>query len=249
MLPGGDRPPRGMWQVPQQFDCMVHAVRAALDGRAVRRSVTVGTWSGWTDLVLVALLRRLGGQRHAGGRAHTHATFDIEPKSVSPCIRELFARQGITQVRHGWYGGNESWKFLGLGDAYDGQWPARWRAPVLDFCLIDGGHGFPQVSRDLRTLREACRVIVFHDIVNARGWDVPRFWRTVILDEASPSHPAEFAAQECTYQPPLSDGQLMGIGVLVRKELLNRTKHGRAGRRSPSAQQSRRLNQLHSRRL
>ena len=41
----------------------------------------------------------------------------------------------------------------------------------------------------------------------------------------------------------------VAIGVLVRKELLNRTKHGRAGRRSPSAQQSRRLNQLHSRRL
>ena len=207
-----------MWQVPQQFECMLHTIQAALGGQAIQRTLTIGTWSGWTDLVLVSLLRRVPRHSKVSARHHTHATFDIAPWHVSPCIRSLFDREGVTRVKHGWYGGNESWTPLGLGHEFDGRWPARWPAPVLDFCLVDGAHTFAHIVRDFKTLRTACRVFAFHDIVNSRGWDVPRFWRN-ITNIASPLHAPEFAVHECTYQPPLSDGQLMGIGLLIRNDL------------------------------
>ena len=125
------------------------------------------------------------------------------------------ARRKVTAPPRPWTIGGGSDRTRAVERRHRGSLIAR-AAPVLDFCFIDGGHGFGQIVRDLRTLREACRVMVFHDIVNVRGWDVPSFWRN-ITDKASPLHPAEFTAHECIYQPPLSDGKLMGIGVLARE--------------------------------
>mmetsp|Transcript_60254 Transcript_60254/g.138256 ORF Transcript_60254/g.138256 Transcript_60254/m.138256 type:complete len:294 (-) Transcript_60254:215-1096(-) len=206
---------QGMWQVPEQFECAILHLHRALASTRELRSVCVGTWSGWTDVVLAALLRRISPSAH-------HATFDIVDH-VSPCIKELMSRYGIKQVKHGWYGGKESWNDLGI-TSWDGTWPANFTTPVLDFCLIDGGHTHHLAHRDYKTLRTACRVIAFHDIVNVRVGlqHVPRLWQELI----SPGelYAPEFAAHNCTQQPQGSDGQLMGIGLLMHKEdiLINR---------------------------
>ena len=201
----------GMWQIPAQFECLMRALREDL-GTSARplRSVCIGTWSGWTDLVTTAYLQKLSP-------ASQHTTFDIADH-VSPCIKTLHQSLGVQQVRNGWYGGKESWRPLGrygggaskpgparaskprparaLGErqgsaqgsalgavrscpqppCWDGEYPAKWPEPMLDFCLIDGGHSFYLANRDFRTLRTACRVVAFHDVVNAGvGWGaVPR---------------------------------------------------------------------------
>ena len=61
----------GMWQIPSHFDCLLRALHEDL-GSTTRplRSVCVGTWSGWTDLITAAYLRKLS----PGAR---HATFDV----------------------------------------------------------------------------------------------------------------------------------------------------------------------------
>jgi|NorSeaMetagenome_1021524.scaffolds.fasta_scaffold99286_1 hypothetical protein len=114
----------GMWQVPQQFECLV---RALAQHGPFRRSVCVGTWSGWTDVMLAAYLRRL-----SPGNLHT--TFDVSDYT-SPCIKSLFSTMDVRMVKNGWYGGRESWPALGLQAEWDGSWPANFSQPVLDFCM------------------------------------------------------------------------------------------------------------------
>ena len=101
---------------------------------------------------------------------------------------------------------------------WDGEYPARWPEPVLDFCLIDGGHSFYLANRDFRTLRTACRVIAFHDVVNAQvGLDaVPRLWRS-LTEPGHAMYAHEFTSRNCTMQPTGGSGQYMGIGVLTRR--------------------------------
>ena len=85
--------------------------------------------------------------------------------------------------------------------------------------LIDGGHSYRLASRDFKTLRSACRIIAFHDIVNRPrvGVDaVPRLWKD-LTDPQSEHFAHEFGSEMCTHQPKFSDGHLMGIGVLIRK--------------------------------
>jgi len=261
----------GMWQIPSQFECLTRALHEDL-GSSARplRSVCIGTWSGWTDVITAAYLQKLSP-------ASRHATFDIADH-VSPCIKALHQSLGVLQVRNGWYGGKESWRPLGryarattkaakragkLGPrdqsasepsvrsapvepkamlavaaaaragagaaqssehecpsppCWDGEYPAKWPEPVLDFCLIDGGHSFYLANRDFRTLRTACRVIAFHDVVNAAvGWDaVPRLWKS-LTDPGHNMYAHEFAARNCTMQPKGGSGSYMGIGVLTRR--------------------------------
>ena len=161
--------------------------------------------------MLAAYLRRLDP-------SNVHATFDVTDYT-SPCIKSLFATLGVQQIRHGWYGGKESWPALGLQAKWDGSWPANFSRPVLDFCLIDGGHSYTLASRDFKTLRSACRVIAFHDIVNSPrvgAEAVPRLWKD-LTDPLSERFAHEFDSQTCVHQPKGSDGHLMGIGVLIRK--------------------------------
>jgi len=80
-----DLVPIGMWQVPQQFECLMTALAsAAATGGPMRRSVCVGTWSGWTDVLMAAYLRRL--DPHV-----SHATFDVRDHvSLSPLALDLW---------------------------------------------------------------------------------------------------------------------------------------------------------------
>mmetsp|Transcript_2163 Transcript_2163/g.3574 ORF Transcript_2163/g.3574 Transcript_2163/m.3574 type:complete len:332 (+) Transcript_2163:196-1191(+) len=206
----------GMWQVPQQFECLLQNVRKVFD-RPIRNSLTIGTWSGWTDLVTAAILRRINTSPGENADLH-HATFDINPGSVTNCIHKLLAHHGIRQVRRGWYGDKQSWGNMGLAELFDGKYPSNFSTPILDYCLIDGGHGYRQVARDYLTLRTACHVIAFHDIVNVRGWEVPEFWSDITMNHEHKLFAHGFKTRHCTHQPRYGDNKLMGIGVLLRGE-------------------------------
>ena len=62
-------------------------------------------------------------------------------------------------------------------------------------------------------------MIAFHDIVNVRVGltEVPRLWRE-LTDPTHERSAPEFESVNCTQQPRWGAGQLMGIGLLVRKE-------------------------------
>ena len=215
-------PAMGLWQLPQQFECLLRSLGVSLGARPARaefaqqdRTATVGTWSGWTDVVLAAFLRRLAGSTSPRNR---HYTFDVQDH-VSDCISALLDHYEVTRVPNGWFGGNESWAPMGLSHRRGARsYPAVWRRPVLDFCLIDGGHSFDIASRDFRTMRSACRVIAFHDIVNQQevGYlEQPRLWREL----TSPGHKMfarEFNSSSCIQQPIGGKGSFMGIGILTR---------------------------------
>ena len=204
-------PAMGLWQVPVQFECLLARLRPALQGKS-RRTVTIGTWSGWTDLVLAAYLKRMSPASH-------HTTFDIRPH-VSECIISLLDAYNVTRVRNGWYGGKESWEPLGLGQAYNGSYPAKWPEPVLDFCFIDGGHSYYLAHRDFRTMQTGCRTVAFHDIVNkAVGWkEQPQLWKDLNNRDHS-NYAGEFVASATCTQQPSVNGAHMGIGILSRTDV------------------------------
>ena len=157
-----------------------------------------------------------------------HATFDVRDY-VSPCIASLFRHYNVSHVRGGWYGGNESWSPMGLRSAWAAlpraeRYPARWPSPILDFCLIDGGHTYRLAVRDWRTLRTACRVIAFHDVVNPREPGTIRLWRE-LTNRDSLEFATEFSSHLCVQQPsPAAAAQtqgpqkVMGIGILTRRD-------------------------------
>ena len=135
-----------MWQVPAQFECAVRHLRRAFSPphAPLKRSLTVGTWSGWTDVVMTALLRRVSPELR-------HATFDVA-NYVDTCISEQFSRYNIQQVRHGWYGGKCGRNSASTRGTARGP-PTS--APS-SACLIDGGHSYTLASRDFKTLRTGC---------------------------------------------------------------------------------------------
>mmetsp|Transcript_11050 Transcript_11050/g.28747 ORF Transcript_11050/g.28747 Transcript_11050/m.28747 type:complete len:101 (+) Transcript_11050:105-407(+) len=57
---------------------------------------------------------------------------------------------------------------------------------------------------------------MFHDIVNKRVGlrNVPRFWQEIKEGAWRVPGVYDFEAINCTYQPRLSDQQMMGIGLL-----------------------------------
>ena len=220
-------PAFGMWQVPQQFECLIRHLNSVLDSSA-RRTACVGTWSGWTDIVLSAYLRRISP-------GVKHYTFDIL-NHINPCMKALMEAHGVQPVRNGWYGGRESWAPLGLLQEWGGEYPANFTAPVLDFCLIDGGHTYFLAGRDFRTMRTACRVIAFHDIVSkAVGMGhQPQLWKDLTNPQHSMYAP-EFEPHECVAQPEKGAGRVMGIGILARtteERGHGRPTHGAARRSS-----------------
>lgn len=203
-------PAMGLWQIPAQFECLLANLHRLLASRPLKgRTVTIGTWSGWTDLIIAAHMQRLNPDSR-------HTTFDIR-NHVSDCVVTLFEYHGVKRVRNGWFGGNESWRPLGLLSQYDGAYPAKWRVPVLDFCFVDGGHSYYHANRDFRTMRTACDLIAFHDIVNRDvGWrEQPLLWRH-LTNESHARFASEFEPTRCTQQP-VKDGGQMGIGILSRK--------------------------------
>ena len=85
-------PSVGMWQVPRQFECLVQALAAAGD---VRRSMCIGTWSGWTDVVRTRLwlfwlhplhhrVRRLSQAAFTGGRYSPRSSAASRPRTARP---------------------------------------------------------------------------------------------------------------------------------------------------------------------
>lgn len=211
---GKGLPAMGLWQLPQQFECLLLSLSARVTAAPNRsqRTATVGTWSGWTDLVLAAFFRRFSERNR-------HFTFDVH-NHVSSCIAALLDQYNVTRVQSGWYGGNESWEPMALAHRPGARsYPAMWSEPVLDFCMIDGGHSHAIASRDFRTMRSACRVIAFHDIVNHQEVghnQQPRLWRE-LTTPGHKSYASEFSASNCTQQPARGKGMFMGLGVLTRR--------------------------------
>jgi hypothetical protein len=150
----------------------------------------------------------------------------------------LYLSSTYTPSTRAQYGGNESWSPIGLHAAWAAlpsarRYPAHWPSPVLDFCLIDGGHTYRLAMRDFRTLRSACRVIAFHDIANAREPGTVRLWKD-LTSRASAEFAPEFTSHLCVQQPPEASStsasapasalaqhpqsqRVMGIGILTRR--------------------------------
>jgi hypothetical protein len=69
----------GLWQVPAQLECAL----TQLSARRVQHSLTIGTFSGWTDIFLTALLRRFSPDPSA----YTHLTVDIISATPQRCVQ------------------------------------------------------------------------------------------------------------------------------------------------------------------
>ena len=69
----------GLWQVPAQLECAL----THLSVRRVQHSLTIGTFSGWTDIFLAAFLRRFAPDPSA----YSHLTVDIIGATIQPCVQ------------------------------------------------------------------------------------------------------------------------------------------------------------------
>ena len=58
----------GLWQVPAQLECVL----SQLSTRQIQHSLTIGTFSGWTDIFLAAFLRRQHTASNLNGRSLRH---------------------------------------------------------------------------------------------------------------------------------------------------------------------------------
>ena len=91
---------------------------------------------------------------------------------------------------------------------------------LVDLCFIDGDHSFEGVSRDYNSLRERCRLLLFHDIVAEEVPGVPRFWGMLKADPANAGLWHDFLQQPVGTALRANDTKgLLGIGLLEQRHL------------------------------
>lgn len=215
----------GMWQVPQQVDCAMAKLREL----KIQNVLTVGTWSGWTDLFLGAYLQRFAPNPDK----FTLTTFDIDPY-VSSCIGKAMPLFHVSRVVFGDPALTDS-ALAGKSpdDVKDHRSCSKSTANVsgctlekymansteqIGLCFLDGDHHYAQVKKEFEFLRNRCRSFMFHDVVNSRVVGVPEFWKDMKAGKFFDKDKDKYQIEECLYQPVLSDQHIFGIGIIINNE-------------------------------
>lgn len=186
----------GMLQMPKQVGCMLGGL-AGLSTR-VRTFAEIGAWFGWSGLFFAAYIRRVFEASRWAGQDFSSASFDVADMRTG-CIKALMARH-----KHGFhvnYGGGKpkylprkpgekktrtwrpvlyedrakavAWYHEHLAEAFG---PADRETSKLDLCFIDASHTFKHVVEDVRFFQPMCRLLLFHDIVDADSVGVRQLW-------------------------------------------------------------------------
>ena len=159
MLPRSSRSGRsGLWQIPNQIGCAL----ATLAQQPVHSFLEIGTFAGYTGLLLASLLR--GWLPHEQRSSFWSLSIDIHDYR-NPCTKELSTHlQHPLLLRH-------------AGPAGPSLVHTELAGRMVDVCFIDGCHKFECVSADYNEMKQSCRVVMFHDIKNKNTLGVVRFWQ------------------------------------------------------------------------
>lgn len=216
----------GLWQVPMQMECAFKQLATA----NIQHSITIGTWSGWTDAFWASAFKSRARDPHA----YTHLTLDIGDH-VHPCVQRLMHITNTTLAvfQTANHEACASSKKRTRRDAYECSVASLTRVygevttspPVTlrgmyDLCFIDGDHTYLGVERDFLSLRSRCRRIMFHDVFDSHAPNVPRFWRALKAGVYSAGTTDVATYDECFYQPENGvkgkNGRgLMGLGIMT----------------------------------
>ena len=174
----------GLWQSPTQLECaMTHLIQK---GESISTHLTVGTYSGWTDLVIHAILRKYN--------PNLHTVITDQNKHYHSCVDELIA--SIGQIKFQKYKSSSRKcdnkgcaldKKLGTVDGNFSQFGDH-----FDFCFVDSNHDYYGTGVDVKKASKICKFIMIHDIVQSSG--VRALWHK-LAEHAGP------AAKECIEQP------------------------------------------------
>ena len=84
---------------------------------------------------------------------------------------------------------------------------------VFDIVFIDGDHSYSGVKADFETTRNSGKIFVFHDISSDACPGVVQFWNELKTLEG-------FSCIEFTEQYPDVNGNFLGIGVAINKQVV-----------------------------
>ena len=203
----------GIGQIPAQ----IAGALAAMAGMQIRTMLEIGTAAGWTAALLAIVLGRLVS--HGDWHSISLDVQDLRTActaQVQQALGHQFAlipreaRQGKAHLDFMHAQADQLLERAGSGGG-----------ALVDLCFIDGDHSFQAVQRDYLSIKERCRVLVFHDIVAPEVPGVARLWQMLKLS----SEEEGMQWHEFLQQPAGSSlhfdahGQrhgYLGIGILVR---------------------------------
>jgi len=173
----------GLWQIPQQLECAL----IYLSKFKIASHLTVGTYSGWTDVVIHSVLRRFNPR--------LRSVITDQGRFFHPCVGELI--DSLRNVRFQQYAsGNGSNHIATTEGSVHGDF-SQFGPRSYDFCFIDAAHSFLDTQADLQKAWSMCRIVMLHDIVQSSG--VRPLWHATVssLTEQRGSS----SVRECLYQP------------------------------------------------
>jgi len=196
-FPPALRPHLGTGLHPFQWPCQLAPYLVALSRLPIRTYLELGVFQGGTFVITVEYLRRTTGLQRA-------VAVDID--------RMLGTRRYARRAR-----GVEVVQMASGTPDFD----RLVQGVRPDLVLIDADHSLAAVRRDWESVRDVAPVVAFHDIIDNASPGVRRFWREVREQHADEWVFEEFTAQYDDVVERIG-GQLLGIGLAVRKDIAER---------------------------
>ena len=157
----------------------------------MRSVLEIGTWSGWSSLILAAYLSRFTPD------TFRLDTFDIQDFRL-PCVKMMHGRVGV-------HFHNADIHSIEIGDYFlqFSNLPSQ-----FDLCIIDGVHTDSAARAELFRLKGRCKHTVLHDVISTQyvGFDYRYMWLQL---KAVRPHLCE----ECIMQAP-GTRSTFGFGIL-----------------------------------
>ena len=173
----------GLWQIPQQLECAL----IYLSKFKIASHLTVGTYSGWTDVVIRSVLRRFNPR--------LRSVITDQGRFFHPCVGELI--DSLRNVRFQQYAsGNGSNHLTTTEGSVHGDF-SQFGPRSYDFCFIDAAHSFLDTQADLQKAWSMCRIVMLHDIVQSSG--VRPLWHATV--SSLTKQRGSSSVRECLYQP------------------------------------------------
>lgn len=208
----------GMFQLPKQVGCMLSKL-ASLNVD-ISTFIEIGAFYGWTGLFFTVFLNSVHRSKKLGN-PYKSASFDIYDMR-KPCVISL-----MTRYNHDFYVNSFPSKlrkqrrrpilnedFASASKWYRQQMNRTFASDEkIDLCFIDGEHGYPYVSADVRFFAPLCRFLLFHDIVDADSHGVKKTWGILKKHNKRNNFVYECAQQAGTKRRNFGLGLISALGI------------------------------------
>jgi BarA-like signal transduction histidine kinase len=187
----------GMWQSPEQFECaMLH-----LSTLPIHSTLSIGTYSGWTDVLLHTVLRRFRPEQHLS------SIITDQDRYFHQCVADILHALGTISFQRYTSATGPSGNAPGALGSVNGSF-VQFGQSKYDLCIVDAAHSYRNAQEDVEKALAVCSYVMLHDIAQSSG--VRPLWYA-LSNRTAVTH-------ECIQQPTSSAKERASLSAAWNKE-------------------------------